>query len=76
MLTGTVASVDLGTKENLGNLVKVGESVLKKPVSRVNLVTGRVEPSKEGSNKQALVRLVHDIRENILIQSVSFFIVG
>ncbi|KAF3339454.1 patatin-like protein 2 [Carex littledalei] len=55
-LTGMVASVDISTKENLENLVKVGESLLKKPVSRENLETGRVEPTDEGTNEQALVR--------------------
>jgi hypothetical protein len=57
-LTGPVASVDVATKENLENLVKVGKSLLNKPVSRENLETGRVEPTNEGTNKQALVRLV------------------
>ncbi|XP_078156931.1 patatin-like protein 2 isoform X2 [Carex rostrata] len=55
-LTGTVASVDISTKENLESLVKVGESLLKKPVSRENLETGRVESTDEGTNEQALVR--------------------
>ncbi|RVX21308.1 Patatin-like protein 2 [Vitis vinifera] len=33
-LTGTLASLDVATKENLNNLVQVGEKLLKKPVSR------------------------------------------
>ncbi|KAA3488826.1 patatin-like protein 2 [Gossypium australe] len=41
-LSGTVASVDIATKENLENLVKVGENLLKKPVSRVNLENAQV----------------------------------
>ena len=32
-LTGTLSSMDVATKENLENLVKVGEKFLKKPVS-------------------------------------------
>ncbi|KAG6736783.1 hypothetical protein POTOM_060322 [Populus tomentosa] len=36
-LTGTLSSVDVATKENLENLVKVGEELLKKQVSRVGL---------------------------------------
>ncbi|KAK8551934.1 hypothetical protein V6N13_120363 [Hibiscus sabdariffa] len=55
-LCGTVASVDIATKENLEDLVKVGENLLKKPVSRVNLETGNFEPSNEGTNEETLVR--------------------
>lgn len=54
-LTGTLASLDVATKENLNNLVQVGEKLLKKPVSRVNLETGQYEPVKNGgSNEKAL----------------------
>ncbi|RRT47172.1 hypothetical protein GW17_00051630, partial [Ensete ventricosum] len=44
--------------ENLENLVMVGEMLLKKPVSRVNLETGHVEPVSEGegTNEEALIR--------------------
>ncbi|XVE94856.1 hypothetical protein REPUB_Repub02eG0045800 [Reevesia pubescens] len=55
-LCGTVASVDIATKENLENLVKVGEELLKKPVSRVNLEDGKFEPVGEGTNEEALIR--------------------
>ncbi|XVE94858.1 hypothetical protein REPUB_Repub02eG0046000 [Reevesia pubescens] len=55
-LCGTVASVDIATKENLENLVKVGEELLKKPVSRVNLEDGKFEPVSEGTNEEALIR--------------------
>lgn len=57
-LSGILASVDTSTKENLENLVKVGEMLLKKPVSRVNLETGHVEPVSEGegTNEEALIR--------------------
>ncbi|KAJ8762353.1 hypothetical protein K2173_007511 [Erythroxylum novogranatense] len=44
-LTGDVSSTDVSTKENLDNLVKAGDALLKKPVSRVNLDTGIFEPS-------------------------------
>ncbi|KAK8354323.1 hypothetical protein V6Z11_A05G213200 [Gossypium hirsutum] len=56
-LSGTVASVDIATKENLENLVKVGENLLKKPVSRVNVENGKFEPSNQGTNEEALIRL-------------------
>ncbi|KAJ9670776.1 hypothetical protein PVL29_026981 [Vitis rotundifolia] len=56
-LKGTVASVDVATKKNLDSLVKVGEEMLKKPVSRVNLETGKYEPIKNGgTNEEALIR--------------------
>lgn len=54
-LTGTLASVDIATKENLENLVKVGEGLLKKPVSRVNLDTGVYEPANKLTNEEALI---------------------
>ncbi|KAF8369823.1 hypothetical protein HHK36_032153 [Tetracentron sinense] len=54
-LSGTVSSVDVATKENLENLVKVGEGLLKKPVSRMNLDTGLSEPVEScGTNEEAL----------------------
>lgn len=54
-LTGALASVDIATKENLENLVKVGEGLLKKPVSRVNLDTGVYEPANKLTNQEALI---------------------
>ncbi|XP_072997715.1 patatin-like protein 2 isoform X1 [Typha latifolia] len=58
-LIGTVSSVDSSTKENLEDLVEVGERLLKKPVSRVNLEKGVFEPvgNGEGTNEDALRRL-------------------
>ena len=56
MLTGNVSSVDVATKENLDDLVKVGEGLLKKPVSRVNLETGLLERSGQETNEEALIR--------------------
>ncbi|KAI8548705.1 hypothetical protein RHMOL_Rhmol07G0294900 [Rhododendron molle] len=54
-LCGTDASVDVSTRENLEKLVKIGESLLKKPVSRVNLETGVTEPIDNGdTNEHAL----------------------
>ncbi|XP_042491765.1 patatin-like protein 2 [Macadamia integrifolia] len=56
-LTGTVSSVDIATQENLNNLVKAGEELLNKPVSRVNLETGLTEPVKNGvTNAETLKR--------------------
>ncbi|KAK4722801.1 hypothetical protein R3W88_013034 [Solanum pinnatisectum] len=56
-LSGTEASVDVATKENLERLVEIGEKLLKKPLSRVNLETGLTEPiPKGGTNEEALKR--------------------
>ncbi|KAF6143833.1 hypothetical protein GIB67_033687 [Kingdonia uniflora] len=56
-LVGIAASTDTSTKENLENLVKIGENLLKKPVSRMNLVTGKHEEVQgEGTNEEALSR--------------------
>nr|POE91835.1 patatin-like protein 2 [Quercus suber] len=55
-LKGEVSSVDISTKENMENLAKVAEGLLKKPVSRVNSETGNLEPSKHETNEEALTR--------------------
>lgn len=56
-LTGDLSSVDIATEENLGNLVRVGEELLKKPVSKVNLETGVCEPVSHHTNEDILKRL-------------------
>ena len=54
-MTGTDASVDVSTKQNLEKLQYIGERILKKPVSRVNLETGLSEPVENGgTNEEAL----------------------
>jgi len=58
-LTGTLSSVDVATKENLENLVKVGEKLLQKPVSRVNLATGVYEPINKMTNEEALTKYIY-----------------
>lgn len=55
-LSREVCSVDIATKTNLEDLVKVGERLLKKPVSRVNLESGLSEPSVKETNEEALAR--------------------
>ncbi|KAK4367730.1 hypothetical protein RND71_011522 [Anisodus tanguticus] len=56
-LTGNLASVDVSTKENLEGLVKVGEQLLEKPASKINLDKGVYEPIENGgTNKEALRR--------------------
>uniref|UniRef100_A0A2N9J3X8 Patatin n=1 Tax=Fagus sylvatica TaxID=28930 RepID=A0A2N9J3X8_FAGSY len=65
-LNKTLSSVDIATKENLNDLVKVGEELLKKPVSRVNLETGVLEPSNQGTNEEALIRLAEILSKKML----------
>ncbi|XP_047336451.1 patatin-like protein 2 [Impatiens glandulifera] len=56
-LSGTIASVDVSTKENLENLVNTGKNLLKQTVSRVNMETGCSEPIQNGeTNELALTR--------------------
>ncbi|KAI3439704.1 Patatin [Psidium guajava] len=63
-LTGKDSSVDIATKENLEKLVHIGERLLKKPVSRVNLETGLSEPiTKETTNADALKRFAKKLSE-------------
>ncbi|KAG8632591.1 patatin-like protein 2 [Manihot esculenta] len=62
-LSRTVSSVDVATKKNLDDLVKVGEGLLKKPVSRVNLETGVFEPFGKETNEEALIRFAKLLSE-------------
>ncbi|MCL7024645.1 hypothetical protein MKW94_002624 [Papaver nudicaule] len=57
-----LSSMDIATKENLDSLVRVGEELLKKPVTQVSVNTGALEPvihenlGREETNEEALVR--------------------
>ncbi|XP_011007290.1 PREDICTED: patatin-like protein 3 [Populus euphratica] len=63
-LQGDLYSVDIATKENLENLVKVGEDLLKSPVSRINLDTGGYEPVEDGvTYEEALQRFAKLLSE-------------
>ncbi|XP_062075379.1 patatin-like protein 2 [Humulus lupulus] len=54
-LVGDESSVDIATTENLQRLVEIGNKLLEKPISRVDLETGKYQPIKgEGTNAQAL----------------------
>lgn len=56
-MAGDASSLDVATVKNLQTLVQIGDGLLKKPVSRVNLETGRPEPVQgEGTNEEALTR--------------------
>lgn len=55
-LHGNLSSVDVSTKENLENLVKVGEQLLENPITRLNLDTGRYEPVENGGTNEAALK--------------------
>ncbi|GLT69810.1 hypothetical protein SLA2020_419320 [Shorea laevis] len=55
-LSGVLGSIDIATKKNLDDLVEVGEKLVKKPVSKVNMETGLIESCGQGSNEEALKR--------------------
>ncbi|KAI4316726.1 hypothetical protein L6164_024678 [Bauhinia variegata] len=63
-LTGTESSVDIATKENLEALRQIGERLLKKPVSMMNLETGLSEPVENaGTNEDALRKFAKMLSE-------------
>lgn len=61
-LTSDSAKFDNSTEENMQNLEEIGLKLLKKPVSRVDLDTGRFRKS-EGvdNNDEALVRFAKQL---------------
>ncbi|CAN6541806.1 unnamed protein product [Malus baccata var. baccata] len=63
-LIGEEASLDIATEKNLKRLVEIGNALLKKPVSRVNLDTGKYEVSKEeGTYEEALIDFAKRLSE-------------
>ncbi|TYI75613.1 hypothetical protein E1A91_D06G018700v1 [Gossypium mustelinum] len=62
-LKGDVSSVDIATRTNLDELVKVGEKLLRDPVSRVDLVTFKFKPVTEETNEIALKRFAKLLSE-------------
>ncbi|XP_073129523.1 patatin-like protein 2 [Henckelia pumila] len=54
-LVGVNASVDVSTKQNIEELVEIGQNLLKGPCSRINMCTGVPEPIVNGgTNEDAL----------------------
>ncbi|KAI3821127.1 hypothetical protein L1987_08684 [Smallanthus sonchifolius] len=63
-LSGDEALVDVATKENMVKLGEIGENLLAKPASRVNLKTGLSVPIGNGqTNAQALKRFAKLLSE-------------
>ncbi|KAK1264290.1 Patatin-3-Kuras 1 [Acorus gramineus] len=62
-LKPAAASVDISTEENMHYLMNIGQDLLKKQVSRVNLETGQYTPvkikGKEETNAEALTRFAN-----------------
>ncbi|GAB2267375.1 Proteolipid protein 2 [Dionaea muscipula] len=56
-LSRELATVDGATPENLKGLVEVGEALLDKKVTRVNLNTGEYQPISDQTNREILKRL-------------------
>ncbi|KAK4803389.1 hypothetical protein SAY86_003206 [Trapa natans] len=68
-LSGELASVDRATEKNMENLVKTGEALLKKPVSRVNLDTGVYESAgNQETNEEALSRFAKILSQERLLR--------
>lgn len=55
-MSGKDASVDIATKENLEKLEQIGERLLNKPVSRVNIETGLSEPVANGETNAEVLK--------------------
>ena len=63
-MTGKEASIDVATEENLQRLVEIGNKLLEKTVSRVNLETGKYEKIVgEGTNADALIHFAQRLSE-------------
>jgi hypothetical protein len=59
-LKGDTSSVDVSSEKNLNSLVEVGKGLLKKPVCKVNVETGKNERDESrGTNEQELIRFAH-----------------
>ena len=56
--------LDVATEKNMKRLVEIGKGLLKKPVSRVNLDTGKYEKCEgEGTYEEALVDFAKRLAE-------------
>ncbi|KAI4327466.1 hypothetical protein L6164_019925 [Bauhinia variegata] len=72
-LQGDIASSDLSTTENLKNLGKVGEKLLKKTVKRMNVDTGLYEPIENGgSNEEELKRFAKLLSEERKLRNFNY----
>ena len=66
------ASVDLATKKNMEALIKIGDELLKRKVSRVNIDTGKFEVVEdEGTNEEALVRFAKKLSKERKLRKIN-----
>ncbi|XP_050205822.1 patatin-like protein 1 [Mercurialis annua] len=73
-LSGDASSMDKATPKNMDELVKVGERILQKPVSRFNIDTGIFDPVQdEGTNEEALVRFAKLLSEERKLRRQKLF---
>ncbi|OAY35443.1 hypothetical protein MANES_12G102200v8 [Manihot esculenta] len=71
-LTGDESSVDIATKENLQRLVDIGNELLEKPVSRVNLDNGRFETIPGApTNEAALAEFARLLSEERKLRQIN-----
>ncbi|KAL5752891.1 hypothetical protein ACOSP7_023078 [Xanthoceras sorbifolium] len=69
-LSGDAASMDISTKENMQKLVEIGTNLLKEPVSRVVLETGRFQKIEGGhTNEEALADFAKLLSEERKLRS-------
>ncbi|GAB4852106.1 Proteolipid protein 2 [Ancistrocladus abbreviatus] len=69
-ISETLSSVDGATRDNLEGLMKVGEELLKKPVTGVNLSTGLYEPISKHTNEEILKRLAEILSKEKRLRDV------
>uniref|UniRef100_A0A0D9X8X2 Patatin n=1 Tax=Leersia perrieri TaxID=77586 RepID=A0A0D9X8X2_9ORYZ len=63
-LKGTAGSIDDCSKENMDKLVEIGNDLLKRNVSRVDLETGHyVDVPGEGTNEQQLTKFAQQLSD-------------
>ncbi|KAH1113467.1 hypothetical protein J1N35_006845 [Gossypium stocksii] len=62
-LTGAASTADIATEENLQKLVEIGNELLKKPVSKLNFETGRLEEDEGLTNEEALAKFAIRLHE-------------
>lgn len=56
-LAGDTSSVDISTTKNMQTLMQIGQDLLKKPISTMDLETGKSKTiNGSGTNEEALAR--------------------
>ncbi|GAB4852107.1 Proteolipid protein 2 [Ancistrocladus abbreviatus] len=69
-ISETLSSVDGATRDNLEGLMKVGEELLKKPVTGINLSSGLYEPISKHTNEEILKRLAEVLSKEKRLRDV------